>query len=126
MNITSDCFRPLVPLLCVLGSALAPVAAAPSTQSGPIAMPPDGSVVVAVDSTHDTLTFYNPATVALTGTVDVGFTPVSVAVNNDFAYVANQGSNNVVAFRINVNTGALTPTGATATVPSPVCVLFAP
>ena len=39
---------------------------------------------------------------------------------------ANQNSDSVVVFRIDPATGGLTPTGATATVSSPVCVKFDP
>ena len=38
--------------------------------------------------------------------------------------VANQRSDSVVAFRIDQTTGQLTPTGSTAAVPAPVCLLF--
>jgi 6-phosphogluconolactonase len=39
---------------------------------------------------------------------------------------ANQNSDTVVVFRIDPATGGLTPTGAPAAVPSPVCVKFVP
>jgi 6-phosphogluconolactonase len=39
--------------------------------------------------------------------------------------VANQRSDSVVAFRVDQTTGRLTPAGSQATVPAPVCVLFA-
>jgi 6-phosphogluconolactonase len=39
-------------------------------------------------------------------------------------FVANQDSDNIVIFRINSQTGRLTPTGQIITVPSPVCVKF--
>jgi 6-phosphogluconolactonase len=38
---------------------------------------------------------------------------------------ANQDTNNLVSFKVDDTTGKLTPTGHTATVPRPVCVLFA-
>jgi len=39
--------------------------------------------------------------------------------------VANQRSDSVVAFRVDQTTGRLTPAGSQATVPAPVCLLFA-
>ena len=39
---------------------------------------------------------------------------------------ANRDSNNLVSFRVDAATGRLTPSGQTVTLPSPVCVLFAP
>ena len=39
-------------------------------------------------------------------------------------FVANQDTNNIVVFRINPNTGRLTPTGQNVHVPSPVCLKF--
>jgi 6-phosphogluconolactonase len=38
---------------------------------------------------------------------------------------ANRDSDNLVSFRVDAVTGRLTPTGHTATVPKPICVLFA-
>jgi 6-phosphogluconolactonase len=38
--------------------------------------------------------------------------------------VANQGTNNIVVFRIDLNNGKLTPTGQILQVPSPVCLKF--
>jgi 6-phosphogluconolactonase len=41
-----------------------------------------------------------------------------------FLLVANQDSNNIVVFRIDPNSGRLTPTGQTLHMPSPVCLKF--
>jgi len=41
-----------------------------------------------------------------------------------FLFLANQDTNNVVVFRIDPNSGRLTPTGQTLHVPSPVCLKF--
>lgn len=41
-----------------------------------------------------------------------------------FLLVANQETNNIVVFRIDPNSGRLTPTGQTLQVPSPVCLKF--
>jgi 6-phosphogluconolactonase len=42
-----------------------------------------------------------------------------------FLLVGNQGTGNVVTFAVNGETGKLTPTGAKAEVPRPVCIQFA-
>ena len=39
-----------------------------------------------------------------------------------FLLAANQDTNNIVAFRVNQETGLLTPTGHQTQVPAPVCV----
>lgn len=39
---------------------------------------------------------------------------------------ANQDTNNIVEFRINQETGALTPTGVNIATPTPVCITFMP
>jgi 6-phosphogluconolactonase len=41
-----------------------------------------------------------------------------------FLFVGNQESNNIVVFRIDPNSGRLTPTGQTLHVPSPVSLKF--
>jgi 6-phosphogluconolactonase len=43
-----------------------------------------------------------------------------------FLLVANQHSDTIVTFAIDADSGHLTPTGATAQVPSPVCIMFDP
>jgi 6-phosphogluconolactonase len=40
--------------------------------------------------------------------------------------VANQDSGTVVVFKIDLNSGRLSPTGQVLKVPSPVCLKFAP
>ena len=50
----------------------------------------------------------------------------AIAPGGQFLLAANQGTDNVVVFRIDQETGALAPTGATATVPTPVCITFVP
>jgi 6-phosphogluconolactonase len=55
-----------------------------------------------------------------------GKTPRNFAIDpsGKFLLAANQESNNIVVFRINTATGALTPTGQTVEVSAPVCVTF--
>jgi 6-phosphogluconolactonase len=44
-----------------------------------------------------------------------------------YLLAANQASNTVVVFRVDANTGRLTPTAQTLTdVPEPVCIVFVP
>jgi hypothetical protein len=43
-----------------------------------------------------------------------------------FLLALNQSSNNVVVFRIDKNTGRLSPTGQTVETPGPMCVRFLP
>lgn len=55
-----------------------------------------------------------------------GRTPRSFAIDPTGAYLlaANQESGNVVVFKIDPSTGALTPTGEEVKVPAPVSVVF--
>jgi len=55
-----------------------------------------------------------------------GRTPRSFGIDPTGTYLlaANQDSGNLVVFRIDSETGALTPTGQTVAVPRPVCVVF--
>jgi 6-phosphogluconolactonase len=57
----------------------------------------------------------------------MGKTPRNFAIDptGKFLLAANQESNNIVIFRIDSITGALTPTGEIAEAPAPVCVIFA-
>jgi 6-phosphogluconolactonase len=56
----------------------------------------------------------------------MGKTPRNFAIDptGKFLLAANQESNNIVIFRIDSTTGALSPTGEIAEVPAPVCVTF--
>lgn len=55
-----------------------------------------------------------------------GKTPRNFAIDptGSFLLAANQESSNIVIFRINPISGALTPTGQVLQVPAPVCVVF--
>jgi len=57
-----------------------------------------------------------------------GKVPRNFAIDPTGAYLfaANQNSGDVVLFRIDANTGRLTPTGEKMEVSSPVCVVFVP
>jgi 6-phosphogluconolactonase len=56
----------------------------------------------------------------------MGKTPRNFAIDptGRFLLTANQESNNLVVFRIDSTTGALTPTGDIVEVPAPVCITF--
>jgi len=56
----------------------------------------------------------------------MGKTPRNFAIDptGKFLLAANQESNNIVIFRIDSTTGALSPTGEIAEVPAPVCITF--
>jgi 6-phosphogluconolactonase len=44
--------------------------------------------------------------------------------SGSYLFVANQGSDNVVVFRIHQETGRLTPTGQVLNLPGPVSLTF--
>jgi 6-phosphogluconolactonase len=57
-----------------------------------------------------------------------GMTPRNFAIDPTGAFLlaANEDSGNIVVFRIDATTGALTPTGQVEQVPAPVCITFGP
>jgi 6-phosphogluconolactonase len=57
-----------------------------------------------------------------------GKTPRNFGIDpsGQFLLALNQASDSIVVFKIDQTTGRLTPTGASITVPAPVCVKFAP
>jgi 6-phosphogluconolactonase len=62
----------------------------------------------------------------------IGFTPTlgtkprnfNFSPDGNFLLVANQESDNVVIFKVDINTGLLTDTGNRITVPNPVCLVW--
>ena len=50
----------------------------------------------------------------------------SIDPQGQFLLAANQDSSNIVAFKINPDTGKLTPTGQKLEVSRPVCIKFVP
>jgi 6-phosphogluconolactonase len=74
-----------------------------------------------IDATKGTLT---PAGIFPTK----GMTPRNFAIDPTGAFLlaANEDSGNIVVFRIDAATGALTPTGQVEQVPAPVCIAFGP
>ena len=55
-----------------------------------------------------------------------GVSAFAIDLAGSFLFAANQDSGNVVLFRIDPQTGGLTPTGHVLEVPSSVCVAFLP
>ncbi|MEI0736187.1 beta-propeller fold lactonase family protein [Paenibacillus sp. JTLBN-2024] len=56
--------------------------------------------------------------------IDGGRTPRNFAVvKGGYVLAANQNSDSVVSFRIDKESGRLTPTGHTLSLPKPVCVV---
>lgn len=57
-----------------------------------------------------------------------GAHPRNFCLSPDGAWLicANRDTNNIAVFKVDANTGRLTPTGVTAKVPQAVCVLFGP
>jgi 6-phosphogluconolactonase (cycloisomerase 2 family) len=58
------------------------------------------------------------------GSVPAGSKPnaITVDASGKFAYVANQGSNDVSAYTINASSGALSPLAAVSACASPVAI----
>jgi 6-phosphogluconolactonase len=94
-----------------------------------IQVDPRGEFVYASNRGHDSLVVYSVdgATGMLTlrsfapsgGRNPRGF---GIAAGGELLLVANQDSDNIVAFRLNRAQGTLEPTGAVTSVPRPVCV----
>ncbi len=97
-----------------------------------IRLHPNGRYLYASNRGHDSIAVFavDPATgklslVAITPCG--GKNPRNFSLSPDGAWLvcANQNSNSLSVFRLDAVTGRLTPTGHTAEVPLPVCVLFA-
>jgi 6-phosphogluconolactonase len=102
------------------------------TEAAEIVMHPSGKFLYASNRAGvDTITIFaiDPAkgTLKEIGRVSTkGRTPRNFAIDPTGAYLlaANQESGNVVVFKIDAATGALTPTGEEVKVPAPVSVVF--
>ena len=121
--------------------ALAPVqtlSTLPADYDGPkscseIRIHPNDRFVYAANRRHDSLTVFarDASTGELTFVENVpagGAIPRNFALSPDGAWLlcAHQDSNTLGVFRVDPATGKLTATAHTASVPSPVCVLFVP
>ena len=102
------------------------------TEAAEIVVHPSGKFLYASNRAGvDTITIFSidasKGTLKDTGRVSTkGRTPRSFAIDPTGAYLlaANQESGNVVVFKIDPSTGALTPTGEEVKVPAPVSVVF--
>lgn len=94
---------------------------------------PSGKFVYGSNRGHDSIAIFavNEADEQLKA---VGYQPTGgktprnfgIDPTGNFLLALNQASDSIVVFKIDQATGKLTPTGASITVPSPVCVKFAP
>ena len=96
-----------------------------------IRLHPNGRFVYASNRGHESIAVF---AIQADGTLQLveitpcgGQHPRNFALSPDGNWLvcANQNSNNLVVFKVDAATGRLTATGHTATVPQPVCVLFA-
>ncbi len=118
-------------------SALQTVSTLPKDYSGPkeaaeLIVHPTGKFLYASNRAGvDTITAFSidqaKGTLTLAGQYSTrGKTPRHFAIDPTGAFLlaANEESNNIVVFKINPETGGLTPTGQVMEVASPVCITF--
>ncbi len=90
----------------------------------------DGKFVYVSNRGHDSIALFqvndDGSLIAKGHASTEGKTPRNFGLVGDFLLAANQDSNTVVVFRINKETGALTPTGSSVKVGMPVCVVGIP
>lgn len=98
-----------------------------------IRLSPDGRFVYGSNRGHDSIAVFSrnetDGTLTLVEIVPCGGKhPRNFNLSPDGRWLvcANRDTNNLVSFRIDAATGRLKPSGSSATIPSPVCVLFAP
>jgi 6-phosphogluconolactonase len=110
-----------------------PVGTSVTNNPAEIAVHPNGRVVYASNRGHDSIAVFSVD--ARTGHLTlVANTPTGGSAPRNFALdptgrwllAANQRSDSIVIFAIDQTTGTLKPSGATLTVPKPVCIAFAP
>jgi 6-phosphogluconolactonase len=103
------------------------------TKTADIHIDPAGRYLYASNRGHDSVAIYavDPGTHQLRS---VGYAPTlgkrprgfSFVPDSQLMMVANQDSNNVVAFTVDAETGQLRPTGESTEVASPTCVAYLP
>ena len=110
-----------------------PVGTPPSNSTAEIVVHPSGRFVYASNRGHDSIAVFsvdarNGRLTRLANTPTGGSTPRNFALDPSGRWLlaANQRSNSIVTFAIDQSKGTLTPSGATLTVPRPVCVAFVP
>jgi 6-phosphogluconolactonase len=88
----------------------------------------DGRFLYVTNRGHESIICYKVAadgTLAIVGWTDTqGQFPRNFAIDptGEFMLIANQFTSNIVSFRINADTGALTPTGQQTQNPHPTCI----
>jgi 6-phosphogluconolactonase len=104
-----------------------------SSNTAEIVVHPSGRFVYGSNRGHDSIVGYSVNAKSgrlthLANTPTGGKTPRSFGIDPSGRWLiaANQASDSLITFAVDQRTGALTPTGASSTVPRPVCVLFVP
>ncbi|MBE3100080.1 MAG: lactonase family protein [Planctomycetes bacterium] len=103
-----------------------------SSSTAEIEVHPSGKFLYGSNRGHDSIALFavgpDGRLKALGHQPTQGKSPRHFAIDPTGAWLlaANQGSDTIVVFRIDPETGSLSATGATASVPSPVCVKFVP
>ena len=92
---------------------------------------PSGKFVYVSNRGHDSIAVFGFDGTRLsarghTPTQGAGPRNFNVSPDGKFLVVANEQGDNLVAYRIDAATGALTPTGSTVSLDAPVCVIFVP
>ncbi len=91
---------------------------------------PSGKFVYGSNRGHDSIAMFNVGATGLLTPLGhqstLGHWPRNFAIDpaGEFMLVANERTDNIVAFKIDLGTGLLAPTGFVATVPKPVCIQF--
>ncbi len=115
--------------------AVQSVSALPEGWSGPnlasdLHILPSGRYLYSSNRGHDSITIFyieeHAGTLRAVGHVPTGRTPRNFAIDptGAFLVVANQESDTVASYRVDQETGRLSPTESEIAIPSPSCVLF--
>jgi 6-phosphogluconolactonase len=103
----------------------------PGNSTAEVAVHPNGKFVYVSNRGHNSIAIFGVEG-TLAKLTALGHVPTGGKVPRNFGIdptgtfllAANQDSDNVVAYRINANTGLPTATGSEVSVPKPVCVKF--
>jgi 6-phosphogluconolactonase len=110
-----------------------PLGTTASNSTAEIAVHPTGRFVYASNRGHDSIAVFSVDArtgrlTALGHTSTGGSTPRNFVVDpgGRWLLAANQRTNSIVTFAIDPQRGTLAPTGASVTVPRPICIAFVP